>query len=531
MSVKRKRVVLSINKKLEIIDKLDGGARGSNLAREYGVGVSTISDIGKNKEKLLQFSHTLESNDGSKKRKTMKQAENNDLEIAMYTWFLQKRSQGQPISGPLVCEKAIQLNQQLGGDPEFKATTGWLQRFKSRHGIRELEIHGEKLSANPTAATDFRETFLGFISANGYNKSNIYNADETGLNWKALPTRSLVAKREMTAPGYKSNKQRVTIMTCANSTGSHRLPLLMIGKSKNPRCFKNLKKLPLNYRNQRNSWMDTALFTDWYDNIFIPEVKKHQAETGENGKVLLIVDNAPSHPPKESLERENGLFKVLYLPPNVTSIIQPMDQGVIEAFKKFYRKQLLRRLLMTDDNNAETLITIFKQTDLKDCAYMAADAWNLVAQTTLQRAWRKLFSIENEPQIETSDDTATEITEIIKTVPGLTDCDLENVKEWLTSDQEDPGYQILTDEEIVAQVTAQQEVSDEEDDRYDTQIAAETGPSAAEAFRCIEVAMKWLEKQEECDAMQLLQLKRLRDLAARKRTCNLKQKTILNFFK
>lgn len=53
---------------------------------------------------------------------------------------MQVRSQGQPISGPLICEKALDMNKKLGGDADFKASTGWLMRFKSRHGIRELDI-------------------------------------------------------------------------------------------------------------------------------------------------------------------------------------------------------------------------------------------------------------------------------------------------------------------------------------------------------------------------------------------------------
>lgn len=43
--------------------------------------------------------------DGNLHRLTMKTAENQNLDIAIiYTWFMQVHSQGQPISGPLICE-------------------------------------------------------------------------------------------------------------------------------------------------------------------------------------------------------------------------------------------------------------------------------------------------------------------------------------------------------------------------------------------------------------------------------------------
>lgn len=71
--------------------------------------------------------------------------------------------------------------------------------------------------------------------------------------------------------------------------------------------------------------------------------------------MLLLLDNAPTYPPVNLLVRENGRFKALFLPPNVTSLLQPMDQGVIECIKRHYRKQLLRKLLLTDKDNEGTV--------------------------------------------------------------------------------------------------------------------------------------------------------------------------------
>ena len=84
-------------------------------------------------------------------------AANHTLDTAVYTWFMQIRGQGQPVSGPLIFEKVMELNRKLGGKEDFKSSTGWLQRFKS--GIRELDIQGEKLSADTGAAEKFKETF------------------------------------------------------------------------------------------------------------------------------------------------------------------------------------------------------------------------------------------------------------------------------------------------------------------------------------------------------------------------------------
>ena len=131
--------------------------------------------------------------------------------------------------------------------------------------------------------------------------------------------------------------------------------------------------------------MNTNLFIHWYDNIFIPEVKKYHASKKLNGKVLLIVDNAPCHPSYEMLERENGWFKILFLTPNITALVRPMDQGVVASFKREYRKQFLRPLLLNDDNKCGTE-NFFKKFNIYDCCQLIADCWNKILSTILQNA-------------------------------------------------------------------------------------------------------------------------------------------------
>ena len=55
MSTKRKRAVLSIKDKQIIISRLDKGEKGTNLAQEFGISKQQISDIRKNKDKILKF--------------------------------------------------------------------------------------------------------------------------------------------------------------------------------------------------------------------------------------------------------------------------------------------------------------------------------------------------------------------------------------------------------------------------------------------------------------------------------------------
>jgi len=56
-----------------------------------------------------------------------------------------------------------------------------------------------------------------------------------------------------------------------NATGKIKQPLLLIGKAKNPHRFKNVNRdhLPVVYTNQKNAWVDTAFFTNWFHKMFI----------------------------------------------------------------------------------------------------------------------------------------------------------------------------------------------------------------------------------------------------------------------
>ena len=105
MSTKRKRAVLSIKDKQIIISRLDKGEKGTNLAQEFGISKQQISDIRKNKDKILKFTDSIETSEGLK-RKSLKLADDEQLDKALYAWFIQQRSTGAPISGPLLQEKA-----------------------------------------------------------------------------------------------------------------------------------------------------------------------------------------------------------------------------------------------------------------------------------------------------------------------------------------------------------------------------------------------------------------------------------------
>lgn len=223
--------------------------------------------------------------------------------------------------------------------------------------------------------------------------------------------------------------------------------------------------------------------------------------------MLLIVDNAPTHPTAELLERENGQLKSTFLPPNVTSLLQPMDQSVIETMKRHYRRQLLKKLLIEGAEDEELVLANHSKINLKDCCYMVAEAWSLVMAVTLRRAWNKLKGLPSEKNKKKNLKKMRnknmermmieEIRKIIVKIPGCTEVSVEDVGEWMACETSAPGFQILNDDEIVVSVREDVEVEVEEELSADVEVDA--GPTASEAFAGLETALKWMERQPECD--------------------------------
>ena len=68
------------------------------------------------------------------------------IDQALLQWFTEQRTHGGPISGPLLLEKVKQFAEELG-QIDFKASTGFLDSFKDRHGITFRTICGESSAA------------------------------------------------------------------------------------------------------------------------------------------------------------------------------------------------------------------------------------------------------------------------------------------------------------------------------------------------------------------------------------------------
>ncbi len=104
------------------------------------------------------------------------------------------------------CEQALRLAQQFPDEiNNFKATEGWLSQLKARYGICEIQVCGGKLLVDEDAVSPYCDIIRAFILEEGYVLDQTFNVDETDLNYKMLPEKTLALKSERSAPGAKRN--------------------------------------------------------------------------------------------------------------------------------------------------------------------------------------------------------------------------------------------------------------------------------------------------------------------------------------
>ena len=364
----RKRKDLTLDEKIAVI-RASAGKSQRQLAEEFKISKTQVCNILQRRDDLLE----MQSQANPAKKRPSYASKYSDIDEITWRWFSRVRASNIPVSGPMIQEKAKEFATQLN-KPDFKASSGWLQRFKDRHLIREASISGERGSVDLLDVDVWVSTLPDLL--HNYPVQNIFNMDETGLLFRALPDKTLAVRGSDCAGGKKS-KERLTVSLCVNALGEFETPLV-IGRAATPRCFRGMGPhlLPVTWKANRKAWMTGDIFREW--------LRKFNAKMkGQNRKVLLFIDNASSHS-KETLSNVTMHF----LPPNTTSVLQPLDLGVIRNVKCHYRNFVLRNVLSKIESG-QGAETIAKSINVLDACYWIKEAVKKVKADTVRKCFRK----------------------------------------------------------------------------------------------------------------------------------------------
>lgn len=122
----------------------------------------------------------------SGKSKRVKTPSFEQIDQKLYEWFASVCSKNLPISGPIIQTEAMKLAEKMNVN-DFKASNGWLEKFKKRHDIVWKQVSGEANDVNQETVVEWKQKISRLIA--GYEAKDVYNADETGLFFRGIPTR------------------------------------------------------------------------------------------------------------------------------------------------------------------------------------------------------------------------------------------------------------------------------------------------------------------------------------------------------
>ncbi|KDO21498.1 hypothetical protein SPRG_12462 [Saprolegnia parasitica CBS 223.65] len=145
---KRKRVVVSLYQKQQALHRLENGEKPVDIAALLGISRQQISDIKKNKERIMRFCGDAKHL-ASLRRKTLKVSDDEAfpaVERELYRWMITEKCHAKPVTHEALHQKAAELLAQVTGNLMKTDDQGgwpgvspaWMKSFKKRYGIKEL---------------------------------------------------------------------------------------------------------------------------------------------------------------------------------------------------------------------------------------------------------------------------------------------------------------------------------------------------------------------------------------------------------
>lgn len=469
-ATKRKIHERTYEEKMRIIQYREAhpSLKHKDVAAHFGVSTSTLTGILKAKDKITTACGA-NADARAESLKRIRTVTHLDVDQALLVWFRQKAVQPDiRLDGSMLLIKANQFRLEFDPDDTNAINMAWIDRFKHRHGIARIQKAGESAGVDVEIVRVWKEGKLQDVISR-YEAKDVFNADETGLFWRLLPDNSLGFKGTV-YHGSKQPKTRITVLVAANMDGSEKLPLFVIGKSAKPRAFKNLSKVPVDYTSNKKAWMTGAIFEDWCR-------KLDRRMRLEGRKIALLVDNCPAHP---TLELQN--IELVFLPPNTTSVTQPMDAGVIRSLKYHYRYILASKRLQASDSESTF------EWNILDAIIGIKSAWKSVTQQTIQNCYRKAGFEKNPNNQAPADDDSMEDETPLRNIWDALRAQygdaMGDVESYLSIDDNAPVSAEMTDAEIVEMVknpdSMGDEKADDDDDADDTENI-----TLQDAYKCL----------------------------------------------
>lgn len=272
--------------------------------------------------------------------------------------------------------------------------------------------------------------------------------------------------------------------------------------------------------------MTGTLFSQWLLKLDAEMKQKKR-------KIALLIDNCAAHKLLPVLEN----VEVFFFPSNCTSVLQPLDMGIIKCLKGYYRTNLVERII----NNLERKVVNPHSVDIKQACDMIAVSWQRVKPEAIKNCWRKAGFSTGENEVDSNVSEDEESVEMLAS--ALTNygerfsesVPLPPAEEYLQVDDEIIVFPELTDENILDEIQGNQAEDGEEQEKEEEeeeQTVSQTVLTPAEAIASCEALQNFLSRVPGVPEGHLVTLDAIRALCVSHSVKkNIKQTVISDFFK
>ncbi|KAH7461483.1 hypothetical protein FOMA001_g19113 [Fusarium oxysporum f. sp. matthiolae] len=273
-------------------------------------------------------------------------------ESRLVAWILRQEALGYAPSHSQVRATVNALLRQQGR--EKPVGVHWLARFMKRHPSIKTKI-GKRQEASrfncftPTAVNwyfDIREREYGWIKP-----ENTVNVDEGGImagfGLDSLVVGSSDPRKKAFLKGSQS-RTWTSFIEAVTATGRLLKPgIIFKGKELQQQWFTDELKEVADwyYITSDNGWTDNHIAIEWLREVYLPQTQPED----ESDARLIILDGHRSHVSDEWMATcfLNNVY-CCYLPAHCSHGLQPLDNGVFNASKAAYRKELQKLATLTD---------------------------------------------------------------------------------------------------------------------------------------------------------------------------------------
>lgn len=405
----QKRRRLDLSEKVRALDMLESGATPQEVASEFGSSKRAIMRMKKESHIIRGLSESG-ARGSMKSRKQSHPGKYAALETKVMQILQASRGNRITITNDLIrsCSSKVQEDMlkdtSLGPDDAkdlqmFNPTDIWIKGFARRHN---LQIPASRTWPSTNVLNEsrrFPEVQNLKNELERYDPECILSVHETTLFHKILPRKAYLASitddagvNSLVFPPDMETKDRLTLVVCTNATGTLKVPLTIVGRSKQPQSFR-VKRCPLPYLGQNHAWFDVCTFREWFSEVLLPAVRKHSWKN-----VAVLVENTDE---EKIAEDSRGQVKLFRLPPDSRSKRYPMEHGIMEAVKHKYRYTMLERVVeLIPVRDAIQACSEKKDVKLRglddgydpnelDAAEILYDIWQGTSTQSIARSWVK----------------------------------------------------------------------------------------------------------------------------------------------